>query len=151
MESTQYSSLEIQIDEEFKNQDLTRTTLEVEDYRSNHNPYWGKCKPFLFKNSYPRIVIGPHCTIYFIIVGPLFILAYLFFGSISVIMVLFSYRSGFSLFMMALTVMVCLTQMTTYLLVALINPGIANVNSHNIDPSQRNEKRRRDANWFTQS
>ena len=74
--------------------------------------------------------------------------AYTVFAIISVVMVSFSYNSGMSDILITMTILVGIMQLGTYLAVALRNPGVANSDTIYLEPSQRDEKRRRDSNWY---
>lgn len=79
------------------------------------------------KNNYPTVVIGPHCNNNNLISGPLFMGAFLAFVAISLVMIKFTIDHKMHMITSFFIALVSFIQLASFLIVALRNPGIANI------------------------
>ncbi|CAK58451.1 unnamed protein product (macronuclear) [Paramecium tetraurelia] len=92
--------------------------LELDDhYTKQKSICWGRCHPMMFRKGSPAVVIGPH--------WPLFICAFLSFFIMGGLFIFLRIDEDPLIFYT--TLIISINQCISYLIVALINPGVANI------------------------
>ncbi|CAD8056550.1 unnamed protein product [Paramecium sonneborni] len=106
--------------------------LELDDqYTKPKSIFWGKCHPMIFRKGKPTIVIGPH--------WPLFICAFLLFFFIGGLFIIIRFNENPLIFYT--TILVGINQCVSYIIVSLINPGVANVERNDNEKNQDNSQK----------
>ena len=88
----------------------------------------GNVFAFWYKNGEPKIIIGPHCNLIFIL-GPFFACLSSFITLVSIIY-FFSLWSKLNQYVKVIGVLLYFLQITSYTLTFLINPGLPKKETH---------------------
>ncbi|CAD8144488.1 unnamed protein product [Paramecium pentaurelia] len=102
--------------------------LELDDqYTKSKSIGWGRCHPMMFRKGIPAIIIGPH--------WPLFIFAFLLFFLMGGLFIFL--RISDDPFIFYSTLIISINQCISYLIVGLINPGVANIERNDLEKNSQ--------------
>ncbi|CAD8047963.1 unnamed protein product [Paramecium primaurelia] len=119
-------------DDDFNLNTSSAEPLELDDqYTKPKSVCWGRCYPMMFRKGNPAVVIGPH--------WPLFICAFLLFLLIGCLFIFLRLNDDPLIFYT--TLFVGINQCVSYLIVSLINPGIANIERIDIEKNQQTNQK----------